>query len=152
MRRRALVSLLGSVTATWPLAARAQQSGKALRVGWIILGSPPGVVADIFSYYDSFRAGLTDLGYVDGSNIVLVARSAEGIPERLPGLIDELLREDVSVVVSPGPAIRVVREKMLEIDPGSLRLQRRPSCRGLCRYTVAWKGEFDRIDLYGGRT
>jgi putative ABC transport system substrate-binding protein len=115
MRRRALVSLLGSVTATWPLAARAQQSGKALRVGWIILGSPPGVVADIFSYYDSFRAGLTDLGYVDGSNIVLVARSAEGIPERLPGLIDELLREDVSVVVSPGPAIRVVRERVKSI-------------------------------------
>jgi putative tryptophan/tyrosine transport system substrate-binding protein len=112
MRRRALVSLVGSVTTTWPLAARAQQSGKVPRVGWIILGAPAGGVPDIFSYFDSFRAGLIDLGYVDGSNIVLIARSAEGIPERLPGLTDELLREDLSVVVSPGPAIRVVPERV----------------------------------------
>jgi putative tryptophan/tyrosine transport system substrate-binding protein len=115
MWRRTLVSLLGSVTASWPLAARAQQSGKVPRVGWIVLGGPAGGVPDIFSYYDSFRAGLTDLGYVEGSNIVLVARSAAGIPERLPGLIDELLREDLSVVVSPGPAIRVVPERVKSI-------------------------------------
>ena len=72
-------------------------------------------VTDIFSYYDSFRAGLSDLGYVEGSNIVLIARSAEGIPERLPSLIDELLRENVSVIVSPGPAIRAVRERVKSI-------------------------------------
>jgi ABC-type uncharacterized transport system substrate-binding protein len=44
-----------------------------------------------------------------------VARSAEGVPERLPGLIDELLRADVSVIVSPGPAIRTVREKVKSV-------------------------------------
>ena len=59
----------------------------------MILGSPPQVVPDIFSYYESFRAGLSDLGYNEGKNIVLVARSADGVPERLPSLIDELLRE-----------------------------------------------------------
>ena len=56
-----------------------------------------------------FRAGLSELGYVEDNNIILVARSAEGLPERLPRLVDELLRENVSVIVSPGPAIRVVR-------------------------------------------
>ena len=110
LKRREFVTLAGAAVA-WPLAAHAQQVGKIPRVGWIILGSPAGGVADIFSYYDSFRAGLSDLGYVEGSNIILVARSAEGVPERLPSLIDELLRENVSVIVSPGPAIRVVREK-----------------------------------------
>lgn len=114
VKRREFIPLAG-VAVTWPLLGRAQQAKNIPRVGWIILGSPAGAVADIFSYYDSFRAGLGDLGYVDGRNIVLVARSAEGLPERLPGLIDELLRENVSIVVSPGPAIRVVREKIKSI-------------------------------------
>src|SRR5262245_51639115 len=112
MTRREFIALLGGSAVAWPLAAHAQQAKKIPRIGWIILGSPAGGVADIFSYYDSFRAGLGDLGFVEGRNIVLVARSAEGVPERLPGLIDELLREHVPVIVSPGPAIRAVREKV----------------------------------------
>ena len=120
MHRRKFIALLGGTAAawpaaTWPLVGRAQPARRIPRIGWVILGSPAGVAADIFSYYDSFRAGLRDLGYVEGRNMVLVARSAEGVPERLPGLIDELLREDVAVVVSPGPAIRVVREKVKSI-------------------------------------
>src|SRR5262245_8544853 len=111
MRRRELIVFLGSA-AMWPLAARAQQAKKLPRIGWIILGSPSGVVPDIFSYYDSFRTGLNDLGCVEGSSIILVARSAEGVPERLPSQIDELLREDVFVIVSPGPAIRTVGERV----------------------------------------
>ena len=115
MKRREFITLLGGAAVAWPLAARAQQAGKIPRIGWIILGSPTGSVADVFSYYDSFRAGLGDVGYVEGSNIILAARSAEGVPERLPSLVDELLRENVAVIVSPGPAIRVVREKVKSI-------------------------------------
>jgi putative tryptophan/tyrosine transport system substrate-binding protein len=115
MRRRDFITLVGGAAVAWPFAALAQQVEKIPRIGWIILGSPAGGVADVFSYYDSFRAGLSDLGYIEGGNIFLVARSAEGIPERLPSLIDELLRENVSVIVSPGPAIRVVREKVKSI-------------------------------------
>src|SRR5262245_49660889 len=99
MQRREFMAFLGGVVVL-PLAVRAQQSKPPARIGWIILGSPAGGVADIFSYYDSFRAGLDDLGYVEGRNLVLVARSAEGVPERLPNLIDELLRENVTVVIS----------------------------------------------------
>lgn len=43
---------------------QAQQAGKIPRIGWIVLGSPAGSAADVFSYYDSFRAGLSELGYV----------------------------------------------------------------------------------------
>ena len=115
MRRREFIGILGGAVATWPLPARAQQAQKTPRIGWIILGSPSGGFADIFSYYDSFSAGLSDLGYVDGRNITLLARSALGVPDALPGLIEELLRENVSVIVSPGPAIRAVRDKVKSI-------------------------------------
>jgi putative tryptophan/tyrosine transport system substrate-binding protein len=112
MRRREFIRILGAAAAAWPLPARAQQAQKIPRIGWIILGSPSGGFADIFSYYDSFSGGLSDLGYVDGRNISLLARSALGVPEALPNLIEELLRENVSVIVSPGPAIRAVRDKV----------------------------------------
>ena len=112
MRRRKFVTILGGAATAWPLRARSEQAGKIPRIGWIILGAPVGGLADIFSYYDSFLAGLSDLCYVEGGNIILIARSALGVPEALPSLIDELLRENVSVIVSPGPAIRVVREKV----------------------------------------
>jgi len=115
MKRRDFISLLGASAVSLPLAAHAQRTERIPRIGWIILGSPAGGVADIFSYYESFRAGLRDAGYVEGKNIILVARSAEGVPERLPGLIDELLGEGVAMIVSPGPAIRVVREKVKSI-------------------------------------
>ena len=128
MRRREFMAILGGAAVAWPRQARAQPAEKMPRIGWIILGSPAGGFADIFSYYDSFRAGLADLGYVEGKNITLIARSALGVPEALPGLIDELLRENVSVIVSPGPAIRVVREKVKSI--GRVRLQRRSVAAG----------------------
>src|ERR1700733_12116139 len=98
MRRREFMTALGSVAAAWPLRARAQPA-KIPRIGWVILGSPAGGFADIFSYFDSFRAGLSDLGYVEGKNIILIARSALGVPEALPGLLDEMSRENVSVIV-----------------------------------------------------
>ncbi|MGB8742966.1 MAG: hypothetical protein WCD52_22765, partial [Xanthobacteraceae bacterium] len=59
------------------------QTNKVPRIGWIILGSPAGTHPDIFSYYDSFRAGLSDLGYVEGANLTISAKDAEGVPERL---------------------------------------------------------------------
>ena len=111
MRRREFITVLGGAATAWPLRASAQPAEKIPRIGWIILGSPAGGFADIFSYYDSFRAGLSDLGYVEGKNIILIARSALGVPEALPGLIDELLRENVLVIVSPGPAIRAFGKK-----------------------------------------
>ena len=63
MRRRQFMTILGGAVTCLPLRAIAQPAGKIPRIGWIILGSPAGGFADIFSYLDSFRAGLGDLGY-----------------------------------------------------------------------------------------
>lgn len=89
LSRRDLIRLLGGA-AVWPRTARAEEARKIPRVSWIVLGSPAGSSADVFSYYDSFRAGLSDLGYVEGGNVTLLGKSADGVPERLPNLIDEL--------------------------------------------------------------
>src|SRR3954447_20369844 len=112
MRRREFMVIGGGAVLASRLPAQAQVAERIPRIGWIILGSPAGGFADIFSYYDSFRAGLSDLGYIEGKNIILVERSGLGVPEALPSLIDDLIRENVSVIISPGPAIRVVREKV----------------------------------------
>ena len=114
MKRRDALALMGGLT-IWPALGRAQQRGAPPRIGWIILGSPAGARADVFSYYDSFKAGLGDLGYVEGRNLIIVARNAAGLPEKLPALVDEIMHENVSLVVSPGPAIRTVREKVRSI-------------------------------------
>jgi len=112
MRRRDVIVVVCGAAA-WPSIALSQQLGKmGPRIGWIILGSPGGTHPDVFSYYGSFVAGLRDLGYVEGTNLTIISRDAEGVAERLPALIDDLMRADVSVVVSPGPAIRVVMEKV----------------------------------------
>ena len=111
MRRRDAIALIGSV-AVCPASAFGQQANRVPRIGWIILGSPTGTHPDIFSYYDSFHAGLQDLGYVEGTNLTILSKDAEGVPERLPKLIDELIGENVSIIVSPGPAIKVVHEKV----------------------------------------
>ena len=135
MKRREFLGLLGGTAAAWPLGVRAQQAKKIPRIGWIILGWRAGGVTDVFSYYDSFRAGLNALGYVEGSKL---ARSAEGVPERLPSLIDELLSEDCLRNRLAWPR-DTSRSRKDQIDPSRLRFQWRSCCRWLCRYIVAWE-------------
>ena len=86
LKRRELITLLGSVVA-WPLAARAQRAAKPVpRVGVLLYGT-----SDTDPNYGSFRRGLRELGYVENQNIVLEPRSAEGKPDRLPVLARELV-------------------------------------------------------------
>src|SRR5262249_20401639 len=71
-----------------------------------------GGVTDVFSYFESFRSGLADRGFVDGKSITVLQRTAEGVPDRLPDLVDDVLKQNVALIVSPGPAIRTVRERV----------------------------------------
>jgi putative ABC transport system substrate-binding protein len=104
MRRRDLVILLGGAAVAWPLAARAQQTGKIARIGYL---SPQAVPREGDAIIGSFLRGLRDRGYVEGQTIVIEYRFAEGQVRRLPDLAAELVRLKVEVIVALGaPAIQ----------------------------------------------
>ncbi len=98
MRRRDFITALGSVAAAWPLTARAQQTGKMSRVGYLGSSSPSLEP----HYVEAFRQKLRDLGHVEGENIVIEYRWAEGQDDRLPNLATELVRLEPDIIVTTG--------------------------------------------------
>jgi ABC-type uncharacterized transport system substrate-binding protein len=95
MRRREFIALLGGVSLAWPLAGRAQSSGKVHRIGVLRVGEPPP------SYIQPFRQALSRLGYVDGQNIIIEYGLAQSV-EQLPDVAAELIRRKVDVVLASG--------------------------------------------------
>jgi putative tryptophan/tyrosine transport system substrate-binding protein len=95
MRRRDFVSLLGGAAA-WPLAARSQQQAKVARIGYLGLGPASATSSRV----EALRAGLRDLGWVEGKNIVIEFRWADGV-QQLPELAAELVRMNVDVIFAP---------------------------------------------------
>ncbi len=107
MRRRQLISLLGGAVVSWPLAAHAQQPAKVLRIGFLG-NSTAALEANLIG---PFRDGLSALGYVEGRNVVIEYRWAEGKYERFAGLIAELIALKVDVIVTAGtPATLAVKK------------------------------------------
>ncbi len=96
-RRRFVGGAAGGLL-TAPLAARALQVGKVYRIG--ILETIP--VAQNAANLDGLRKGLRELGYVEGRNLILEYRSADGHAERFPDLVSELVRLNVDLVVTRG--------------------------------------------------
>jgi putative ABC transport system substrate-binding protein len=94
MIRREFITLLGGA-ATWPLAARAQQP-TAPTIGYLGMAQPDAV------RMLAFRQGLTDAGYVEGRNLTVEFRWAEGRFDRLPALAADLVRRQVAVISTPG--------------------------------------------------
>src|SRR5215467_439487 len=104
-KRREFITLLGG-TAAWPLAARTQQAGKVHRIGVLETISATLNVANVYA----LRAGLRQLGYFEGQNLVIEYRSADGRDDRFPGLARELLALKVDVIVTRGtPAAKAVK-------------------------------------------
>ncbi|HET7190647.1 MAG TPA: ABC transporter substrate-binding protein [Pseudolabrys sp.] len=91
MRRREFVALFGSAVA-WPVAVRAQQK-RARRVGILSQDLQPDLL-------ETFRDELRKLGYVEGSDVSIELRNAAGHNERLPALVEELIRLKVEVIVA----------------------------------------------------
>ena len=96
MRRRTFLVVIGGAAA-WPLAARAQQVKNMAKIGYLSPGSAtPGPLA----YHDEFQRGLRELGYVEGRNIIIEYRFADGKFDRLDQFAAELVRLDVDIIVS----------------------------------------------------
>src|SRR5216683_7504320 len=103
-----LITALALSILVAPLTAEAQQPTKVYRIGWLLLWSPPSPPGS-FPPQEAFRQRLRELGYVEGQNLVIEARYAEGREERLPELAAELVRLKVDVIVAGGPAIRAAQ-------------------------------------------
>ncbi|MFL5069714.1 MAG: ABC transporter substrate-binding protein [Xanthobacteraceae bacterium] len=97
MRRREFVMLFGGA-AVWPLSLNAQQAGKVWRIGMLELSALPLNRANV----DAFREGLRELGYVEGQNLIIEYRSAEGRTELFTTLAAELVRLKVDLIVTRG--------------------------------------------------
>ena len=107
IRRREFIMLLGGAAVGWPLAARAQQPGKMARIGFLGSATAAGSAESV----EALRAGLRDFGHVEGRNIVIEFRWAEGKYDRLSDLVAELIRLNVDLIVTHGtPGTRTAKQ------------------------------------------
>jgi putative tryptophan/tyrosine transport system substrate-binding protein len=122
MTKKILVSVLAVVILAFVHRGEAQQTNRVPRIGWLVTGVPSSSALNL----EAFRQGLRDLGYIEGKNIQIESRYAEGKLDRLPSLVAELVQLKVDVLISGTlVAIRAVKQAtntipivmVLSVDP-----------------------------------
>jgi putative ABC transport system substrate-binding protein len=110
MRRREVIALLGGAVSAWPLAARAQQAGRMRRIGFLSTDFQIGGAGASLRRLGAFRRGLAELGWIEGRNLVIDERWADGDAGRLRTYAAELagLRPDV-IFVANSPSLAAMR-------------------------------------------
>jgi ABC-type uncharacterized transport system substrate-binding protein len=111
MRRREFITLLGGAAAAWPLGGRAQQPALPV-VGFL------GPALDTRQHWlEAFRRGLGAEGFVEGRNVTIEYRSADGGADRLPEIAAEFVRRQVAVIFASGPPAAVAAKRSTQTIP-----------------------------------
>jgi putative ABC transport system substrate-binding protein len=125
LRRREFITLLGGAAATWPLAARAQQSPRVWRIGWLSPGSGPG--ASTLEFLRSMR----DRGYVEGQNLLIEYRWAANNDAHMADLAVDLVHKGVDLIVTAGTPATLAAKQATPTTPIVFAVAGAPVEKGL---------------------
>jgi putative tryptophan/tyrosine transport system substrate-binding protein len=115
MKRREFITLLGGTAVVWPLTVGAQPQAKIPRIGLMVTGALES--PEVRGQLDAYRQGLRQLGYVEGQNIAIEYRGADGRIERFPDLAAELVRLQVDLILASNTAAALAARRATATIP-----------------------------------